>query len=331
MIQKLIKGLTNPSKAAGYVRNNYNFAKLNIKYYEIINKSGFNDNGEKIVQKDWDNMIILDACRYDTFRNYARDHIEANDISYSLSKSQSVGSSTPEFLYGNIHNVDMTDTVYITANPMHERLSNRTYAWAPEKLNTRFHDVDDVWASDGWNENHNTVLPETVTRRAKRAHDRFPNKRLLIHYIQPHFPFIESDIYNECGARPDPESDDDDIWSLMGSGQISPTQDVRARVREAYKRNLIRAVPGVIDLIKAVEGLSVITSDHGNMIGEISLPFPTRVYGHPTGLYSNELVDVPWMEIENPNRRRITFDNPVSNEEHEQTKISTRLENLGYH
>jgi hypothetical protein len=51
-------------------------------------------DGINVLEEDWDNLVILDACRYDLFK-------QVNDISGDLQKRQSQASMTAEFLNRN--------------------------------------------------------------------------------------------------------------------------------------------------------------------------------------------------------------------------------------
>jgi hypothetical protein len=51
----LIKTFKQPKKA---------FLELN-KFYQLRIRRR---NGTSVISRDWDNLLILDACRYDTFR-----------------------------------------------------------------------------------------------------------------------------------------------------------------------------------------------------------------------------------------------------------------------
>jgi len=66
--------------------------------------------------EDWDNLFILDACRYDMFA----DRI---DLAGSLESRISLGSSSEEFMERNFVGEQFHDTVYINANPFIPRLN----------------------------------------------------------------------------------------------------------------------------------------------------------------------------------------------------------------
>ena len=64
--------------------------------------------GIEVFDQDWDNLVVLDACRYDYFT-------ELCDIDGTLQKQVSSGSATREWVEANF-NQPLYDTVYVTAN-----------------------------------------------------------------------------------------------------------------------------------------------------------------------------------------------------------------------
>src|SRR6056297_1717045 len=100
-LSQLRRGLSTPSL---FLR------EANRLYYRRMNRWSHNVNGIDIFSEDWDNFVILDACRYDIFRNQS-------ELPGHLESRTSKGSSTVEFLKANFDGRDLRDTVYVTANP----------------------------------------------------------------------------------------------------------------------------------------------------------------------------------------------------------------------
>jgi hypothetical protein len=67
-------------------------------------------SGIKVMDEDWDNLIILDACRYDIFKNHSKF------INQNIEKKVSQGSWTLEFIKSNFVGKSFHDTVYVTSN-----------------------------------------------------------------------------------------------------------------------------------------------------------------------------------------------------------------------
>jgi len=285
------------------------------KYYDTKR-----DTGTRIHEEDWDNLLILDACRYDLFEEALVEY----DLSGKLSKRHSLESGTPGFLAENFLEGTFHDIVYVTSNPyVNTDLEDDT-----------FHDVVSVW-KDGWDEDLQVVTPKTMYEYAIKAAEKYPDKRLIIHFVQPHAPFIGekrlgdrkmSAIREEAlGDEINPKERKATPFELLARGEIS-----REQVWEAYLSNLRHALPYVDNLLHELRGLNVVTSDHGNAIGEFAKPFPLRVYGHPLGIKIPALTEVPWLEHQNGDRKEITEESPIVVDGDVDEETEKRLRMLGY-
>lgn len=154
-----------------------------------------------------------------------------------------------------------------------------------------------MWNRD-FDDDAGTVPPQAMVDAAREASEEFPNKRLIIHFMQPHGPFIGSSISN------------------------AETED---RYWKAYDEHLSYVLEYVHDLLDTLSGKSIITGDHG----QIS-PGPIRdalgVGGHKPRLRHPGLVQVPWATV-NGDRRSITAGTTEASVGEE---IDERLRDLGY-
>jgi len=237
----------------------------------------------RVTEEKWDYLIVLDACRYDYFRKY-------NTIKGKLKKKISLGSCTPEWLRNNF-NKYYDDVVYVSANPYISNVEFHGF-----KGFEHFFKVIPVW-DYGWDKKTGTVHPRKVVEAALKAKKRFPNKRIIIHFLQPHAPYIgETKISREeIGIKDDTPKDEtiQEIWRLVRDGKISID-----KLKRAYEDNLKLVLKEVQGLVNHLEGKIVITSDHGECFGE------WFVYSHPKGIYIKELVEVPWLVIEKSAKQR---------------------------
>lgn len=289
--------------------------QVNRLYHRRFGRRRYNTAGIDFFDEEWDNLLLLDACRYDVFAN-------RSSLPGRLEHRESRGSTTIEFLRANVDGNDLRDTVYVTANPqLHQHR---------ETVDERFHDVIDVWTEDGWDEQSGTVLPETMTEYAIQAADAYPNKRLVVHYIQPHYPFIDSQTEFDKSSLTDTGATEENLWYRL----LQTTLDVsREEIWKLYAENLDRTLPHVDELMAVLNGTTVVSADHGNMIGERAFPIPFREWGHPRGIYTTELIDVPWLVYENGTRRHIYSEATADENETETVDdgiVADRLRNLGY-
>lgn len=250
---------------------------------------------------------------------------DANTLNGELSSRTSKGSATTEWLRANFDGRDLTDTVYLTANP---QLKQNIRNW---EIN--LHKVINVWLDEGWDDETGTVLAETMTDAAIKTHERFPNKRIVVHYMQPHYPFVPSDTVFDKAHLSSIETGEDhatgkNAWGQKFTGDLFAS---RHELWTMYIKNLEYALRYVEELLTKLTGKTVVTSDHGNYVGERATPIPIREYGHPRGLYDEPLVRVPWLVQVRGERRKITCEAGIpTNDSVESDIVSERLRGLGY-
>lgn len=219
---------------------------------------------EGIFDKDeWDNLIIIDACRHDLY-----EEVEGN-----TPKRTTVGGHSREFLEKTFSKGDFSDIVYISAN-FHTtpKLFRRATGREPEDV---FHTVYQTHDTD-WSED-NIVRPEAVVRDARSAKKLFPDKRLIIHFMQPHHPFQSLDLS---------DYEETTVWKLAERGEIDDET-----IWKHYRENLEFVLPYAKELSNEFDGVTYLTSDHGNLVGENNL------YHHPYDAPSKPVREVPWTEI----------------------------------
>ena len=286
--------------------------EANRVYYRRRYGPGFYRPGVDVIREDWDTLVILDACRYDVFRG-------ENAIPGTLESRTSRGSHTSEFLRGNFDGRALHDTVYTTASP---QLESRR-----DEISVEFHAVNNVWETDRWDDQEGTVTPSKMTEAAVTAHEQYPEKRHIVHYIQPHYPFIGSDVDDSTRGINEQTESTYDVWEERIRDRIDATTE---QLWSAYTRNLNLALDEVEKLCGAIDGRTVVSSDHGNMVGERASPIPIREWGHPYGIYTKQLLKVPWLVHESGQRRSITAEEPTAVRDSDETEIKDRLEDLGY-
>ncbi|KXB07006.1 hypothetical protein AKJ52_01185 [candidate division MSBL1 archaeon SCGC-AAA382C18] len=137
-----------------------------------------------IKKKDWKYLIICDACRYDYFKKMYTDY-----LSGKLKKVLSPGSRTPEWLQRTFKGKKHDDIVYISPLPGINSKQIETETFQAVDF---FHKIIDVW-DWGWDEQSATVPPENINKAAIEEIESANNKRLVIHYLQPHAPYLGYD------------------------------------------------------------------------------------------------------------------------------------------
>jgi hypothetical protein len=270
-----------------------------------------------IMGEDWRYLIVLDACRYDYFLAAYRFFFDG-----TLHKIYSKGSCTYEWIVNNF--VDKyKDIIYVSANPH----VNSKFKVKGFNARERFYRVIDVW-DFGWESDLGTVPPWNLNSTVIELLSKYPRKRFIIHYLQPHPPYIspryrtlsfrrhklgslhmhiyggrQSNVKNldklfRKASRVLPNTI---VWKVRGVFRLPPISPIDTVVRaygieglrKAYLENLLIALQHVAPLVNILlrYGKVVITSDHGEYLGE------KLSFSHPCGKADSILREVPWLHV----------------------------------
>jgi hypothetical protein len=258
---------------------------LGKSVWPLIHGDLSKSNAVRVMEENWDYLIVLDACRYDTFREV----VDAG-ANYVISG----GTHTQGWLKWNFRK-KYKDVIYIAGNPHFASAHlKKTLGFNP------FYMVEEVW-DYGWDSNLKTVPPGQATDAALRTLRRYPEKRMIVHYNQPHHPFL--------GDKELTERDDGTwhtleeglwggqkttVWTLARQGKMSID-----RVEKAYRGNLKIVMKEVDRLKEKLPARVILTADHGDLFGEWGL------YGHGSPLRVEGLVKVPWVILKDEKRQRM--------------------------
>ncbi|WP_154018440.1 hypothetical protein [Halolamina rubra] len=275
-------------------------------------------------------LIVLDSCRFDRFSQYFeeffRGDIEPNK-SAAVDTFRYVGEIWPdhyEMPYitaaAPITNTNLdfnTDNIANTRGvaASGKRLEEKYGGYVPKE---HIQNIVEVWRTD-WDEDLGVCPPEPVTNKAIDIHEKNRQKNMVVHYFQPHAPYIgkKKDTYSG-------EIDEDikggaiasHIWQKAKFGDLT-----REELLELYDSNLRRVMESAAILINNTNfDRTVIIGDHGEALGEYNM------YGH--GFEHPYVRIVPWAEIEetkiSPEKKSIDSQ-PTTD-----TTVEERLSELGY-
>ncbi len=256
--------------------------------------------------KQFDAMIVLDACRYDVFSEIVEDYIDGH-----LRPVISPASVTIDWLKRTFLGGKWRDTVYVSAAPhINKRGLLRDF-----DAGSVFLDVIEVW-DWGWDEEFDMVPPSKVNLGVRIAMARmklrglgFPKDyKLIIHYEQPHAPYIAFKGFTAKVSKHEELSKNlaslairksnpftgkfsmEDITLGMLKDYLRSEEKIRRVLYHAYKENLRWVLKYVAELVPNLEGRIIITSDHGELFGEYGL------YYH-MDLPLQQLRIVPWFTV----------------------------------
>lgn len=227
-----------------------------------------------------DNLVVLDSCRYDYFEQEYDRFLDGE-----LTKVISPASTTVEWMKKTWKGFYSLTYVSAMSGINSKGFSPRFWKY---RAIDHFFKIIDVW-DFGWNDELGTVPPENVNDAVLKMTDR---RGLVIHFAQPHIPYIgETTI---TFPREKPRGDNLGEIPIMGHiilNEIEKGNVTFSMLRKAYRDNLRLVLKVVAELLPHLEGKTIITADHGDLLGEGG-----KVW-HWRGSYDPRLKEVPWFEV----------------------------------
>ena len=176
--------------------------------------------------------------------------------------------------------------------------------------------IDEVWRHS-WDEEVGTVLPKSVTDEAIGASRNFSPDRMIVHYMQPHFPSIGKPIGSEMDL--DTLNWDWSVWNQLKRGEVD-----RQTVWESYRENLLCLLQDIHTLSENVNADEfVLTADHGNAVGEHGY------FGH-SNTPVKEVKNVPKYTVTTADSGAYEPKTEPTLNENTAVTIEERLRSLGY-
>jgi len=280
--------------------------------------------GVNVLDRDWDTLIILDGCRYDIFE-------KNNGFEELAQPIVSQGAHSREFIQKTFADKKLHDTVYITSNPWSEQLQEDTFFLKRETYTPE-------------DKSGKARLPRDVSKLAIETFEEYPDKRYIVHFMQPNNPYVgpkaeqlRHDLLSEknilCTELNEETATDhadliDEVPNLrraLKNGYIT-----RSQMLEVYIENLEIVTQYAMDVIEELGGKTAVTADHGDMFGERLPPLFLKDYSHWEGVYSESLRSVPWLVVDSENRREIRSEAPLSQDSMEDDAVREHLKSMGY-
>ena len=179
--------------------------------------------GKTAFESDWDLLIVLDACRADALEEIAN---EFEFLGPGKGWTYSVASCSSTWMrrtFTQDYADEMGKTIYITANPFSEELVPTA----------SFQHVEEVWKS-AYDPNIGTIPPRNVTDHAIEAARKYNPDKVIVHYMQPHFPSIPSPL--GFGIRMCADDPNEQEWVWHGGKPLEYTRQELWKARSEERR-----------------------------------------------------------------------------------------------
>jgi len=249
---------------------------------------------------DWQYLIILDACRYDTFADIAQER--GWDTPLKLDTQCHLTAWWYRKFWSRVDN----DIHLISANPVpfsasrgwnaYRRFKSAIWADPAGRAVKAQPELAAIWAdckAGGW-----SIFEPAFALRIFEAVKQ-PGERYLIHLMPPHLPFLGPKgrtLFKRLGLSID--GDRYIYKAVQGYGREGNWDELRA----CYKENVEYALDAVLAYWHLfADGKTAITSDHAEIVGEIAPWDGEGLYRHAKWAKIPELFavlrTVPWLEM----------------------------------
>jgi len=276
------------------------------------------DQRTLIYGDSWDILIIIDACRYDIFKEIYREFFpKMGKLQLAESPATWTGSWFAEIFYGEI----LKDTVFVSSHkwinskgPSDEQVrifSERLkYGKMMRDLDATkiFKDIVDVWEF-GYDEEIRSISPEIMTDETIKAIENYPDSRVISKYYQIHDPYLyHSDDLPAKVKKISFENFQNFIGTVISDEILCKLREMTGRLpvnalsyyylkygKEGVIKGYTEDLKIILTLLKRIvdkypDKKIVITSDHGERLGE------GGDFGH-SGQRDKVIIEVPWFEI----------------------------------
>ena len=184
--------------------------------------------GTNVYDRDWDLLILLDACRIDALRHVASD-FDVLPAASDIDSMWSLGSASAEW-FSKTFTADYTDeiaeTIYLSANPYSVKIFDNGFCAPPNAAPFGFPKRNTVKSSDfkqiynltrtHCDERYNVVLPVDLTDAAIQVGRNTDAHRYIVHYMQPHVPYLARAIADDR----DMTATERDAFDRLGSNGL---------------------------------------------------------------------------------------------------------------
>lgn len=293
-LENIKKGIRHPQRV---------FDELVLEYTYRLPLTVLNSErtiGTNVYERDWDVLIILDTCRVDALQEIADEY----EFLRNIGSIYSTGGASGEWVartFDESHQSEISKTAYLTANAHAQMVLEDKVQLTDSNKHLTFKslrrmptvDIGDLayceylfqyerWGVEGPRGHLKGMTPPRyVTDRAVTLDREAEYDRTILHYFQPHSPWVSNALDEDRGLH----RYEDDWW-----GYLTETDDLE-KVWKAYLDELRYALDDVELLLRNLDAEKVvITADHGEAFGEYG------VLGHKIGSIHPKVRKVPWVE-----------------------------------
>lgn len=239
---------------------------------------------EYVHGREWDIMIVLDAFRYDYFKELYQFVPQINED--DLYKLDSEGRATPEVLINTFPGYYdwplISGHFWISNENKIDEKDSRLDEHGGYDAAQHFREVHDVWYQE-----NGPVSRGHVTKSAIEETDVINDDKTIVWYLEPHVPYNASIRFGWSQGSAFTQ----DMFE-MENGEVYP--GIRRFIKMAYLSNAIHALYHASLVATEFEANVVITADHGENLFDTGKT--AHHFGH-SGSKGDGVETVPWLEV----------------------------------
>lgn len=270
-----MEGIRSPSKIKPYLEKQYSRFRYGAS---VLNQPEQKEYLHDFIQQDKFAIVVLDSCRFDYFQEEVDDFLDGE-----LRPVFTSATATMNYIQ-TVWDGEQYDLTYVTglSAPTDHAFERKDEKYRPSE---HFSDFVHVWQTCE-NKELGAVPPEEMTKAALQQSD----DKMIIHYVQPHAPYVGKYRLREKDDTTWGESLQD-IYEKIGRYDADEKVISDQELKKAYRSNLRRALASVQELVTRLDRPIVVTADHGEMLGEEG----RYIHG---GNPSKQLCRLPWYEVD---------------------------------
>lgn len=333
LLSKTEKAIQNPRRILPYLKDRFCEEVYLAPRLGDLSKSPI---GKQIFDEEWDLLIVLDTCRVDAIEEVAEEYEFLSEINTVTS----IGSSTLEWIsqtFVEEQSHEIQNTGYVVCNGWSKRILKegvrpedhhfgRLGNWlsSPEWTTVSsdvFQKLDfvydytksDLKSVDTGRESGIERHPRYTTDRAVTAAEHENPERLIVHYQEPHSPYIANALEENRKLQ----FHESNPWEFLKTGG---SRDVVWNSYLADLRLVLDEVELLLDNVDADR--VVITADHGEAFGE------ANTYGHGAAHFHPYIRSVPWVVTSAENNKR--YEAELDSRDVAERDVNKMLQDMGY-
>lgn len=305
LVNSLSTNITNRGVIGGVTKTSQGAKRLLTKQ-AIQTENGLRSTN--IYDRAWDVLVLLDCATREMMEEVREDYSFIGDVGEHFSP----GTASAQWMrttFTEEYADEMARTLHVTGNTSSE-----------VELNPAdFRHLEEVWR-DGWDEELKTIPAREVTDRAIHYYREMQPERTILHYMQPHAPFVRTPEVETGFITPQGVKGGMNLYEAHHEAGYTANE-----LWDAHIENLHYVLEDIETLLSSIDAERVVlSSDHGQAFGE------NGVWGHPESVRVDAVRKVPWCVTSATDTGEYELEFDPADTRGDELTTKEKLRHLGY-